>query len=243
MPRSPAIPAEIRRQTSLSSPSSPPKAATHITCLEYVTTTEVAAEKRRKLLLGALEKCDDDLQALKRYIKAVRDVQSPSVLTPPRHGGRCGGDEKEDEAEMESEEPSPVSVLDHHRVVSRSPIVKHEFKCQEHLIRQQTSTKKAGVEDNTRMLHFQKEPYTSPFVVGTAKTVVARTTMPPASSRWSSATRETVIEVCKDVECGLRLEVGNLVFVLQHFIFSDLLDELINEFEAPIEACKRKLSF
>lgn len=62
-----------------------------------------AAEKRRKLL-GALEKCDEDLKSLKRIIDAVRVVAA-------------GDSKREDESTVNSvdsvgEQPSPVSVLE-----------------------------------------------------------------------------------------------------------------------------------
>ncbi|EHA8586716.1 hypothetical protein COCNU_scaffold000789G000010 [Cocos nucifera] len=76
VPRSPTLPPEIRRSISAASPDSPrrsPALVARLMGLEDapVSSLESAAEKRRKLL-GALEKCDEDLNALKRIIEAVR---------------------------------------------------------------------------------------------------------------------------------------------------------------------------
>uniref|UniRef100_A0A803LZS8 Plus3 domain-containing protein n=1 Tax=Chenopodium quinoa TaxID=63459 RepID=A0A803LZS8_CHEQI len=75
-PRSPAIPAEIRRSSTDSSVSSPRVVARLMGLEDFparypapATVVSPSAEKRRKLL-GALEKCDEDLQALKKIIEA-----------------------------------------------------------------------------------------------------------------------------------------------------------------------------
>lgn len=91
---------------------------------------ESTAEKRRKLL-GALEKCDEDLKALKKIIDAVRSAEnlrsSPAVkgLNGEDKGRTNSGREEwpspssdselskkgKSCSEFNSEQPSPVSVL------------------------------------------------------------------------------------------------------------------------------------
>lgn len=107
---------------------------------------ESSAEKRRKLL-GALRKCDEDLKALKKIIEAVqvagdrrrfekdrRELLHEFVLGSP-HNGRAGsggreravkdldgGDSTIEEkrcSDVSAEQPSPVSVLD--EISSYSP--------------------------------------------------------------------------------------------------------------------------
>ncbi|XP_038977452.1 uncharacterized protein LOC120107997 [Phoenix dactylifera] len=136
VPRSPTLPPEIRRSISTASPDSPrrpPALVARLMGLEDVpvSSPESAAEKRRKLL-GALEKCDEDLKALKRIIEAVRfaevrvkavaAVGSVEQITVGAVKGLAGlqdldsGDSRiEEEAkcsEINGEQPSPVSVLD-----------------------------------------------------------------------------------------------------------------------------------
>ncbi|GAB4851820.1 hypothetical protein Ancab_031219 [Ancistrocladus abbreviatus] len=93
VPRSPTIPPEIRRSISFNSPGntttatrSPPALVARLMGLDEIPTpstpamTEAATEKRRKLL-GALEKCDEDLKALRQIIEAVRSAECYQMKT------------------------------------------------------------------------------------------------------------------------------------------------------------------
>lgn len=74
---------------------------------------ESAIEKRRRLL-GALEKCDEDLKALRRIIEAVRlaEMRMKASETVGSIGskGMEGADLRKEAVEMEHQSPS--SVLD-----------------------------------------------------------------------------------------------------------------------------------
>ncbi|CAM0872950.1 unnamed protein product [Alopecurus aequalis] len=146
-PRSPTIAPEYRR-VSCDSPRPPPPAiVVRLMGLEEsappspATTPrprplptrpppppppEMAALKRRKLL-GALEKCDDDLKTLRRIIAAVRTAEMRSaaasdVPAPPAEEGCKGAKWMEGRDEpspplqqkrrVEAQYPSPDSVLD-----------------------------------------------------------------------------------------------------------------------------------
>ncbi|TVU47263.1 hypothetical protein EJB05_06856, partial [Eragrostis curvula] len=107
---------------------------------------ETAAEKRRKLL-GALEKCDEDLKTLRRIIAAVRaaemraaaassDVAPAAAGTPPPGGGgaKCttlGGRDEHSPSPSPRQFPSPDSVLD---AISspRFPCRKRPSPCTDH---------------------------------------------------------------------------------------------------------------
>ena len=84
---------------------------------------ESAAEKRRKLL-GALEKCDEDLKTLRRIIAAVRaaemraasasDVCPVAATTTPAGKGAKGTFSRDDE---QSPSPSPPTPQQQHKLV------------------------------------------------------------------------------------------------------------------------------
>ncbi|CAO2831518.1 unnamed protein product [Amaranthus hypochondriacus] len=87
-PRRPAIPPEIRRSstdTVASSPRvverlmGPDDFPARSSATNPARVASPAAEKRRKLL-GALKKCDEDLKTLKKIIEAVRKTQTPSQV-------------------------------------------------------------------------------------------------------------------------------------------------------------------
>ncbi|KAL5218398.1 hypothetical protein ABZP36_019082 [Zizania latifolia] len=108
---------------------------------------DTAAEKRRKLL-GALEKCDEDLKTLRRIIAAVRAAEmrastASDVPVPERAAGK--GDDKWKEGRAvnpspsptpqkprsEEQYPSPDSVLD--AITSpRFPCRKRSSPCTDH---------------------------------------------------------------------------------------------------------------
>lgn len=110
----PASPAEIRLSNTVKSPenmrSTPPFA---------VLTEESAAEKRRKLL-EALEKCDEDLRALKKIIDVVKS--SVGTIADEENNTNNDNNKNNDEKfggrdnkclELNGDlQPSPVSVLE-----------------------------------------------------------------------------------------------------------------------------------
>lgn len=93
--RSPTLSAEIRRSSSVNSPATTigtsPALVARLMGLESVPVETSSSEKRRKLL-GALEKCDNDLKALKEIIMAYRSPDSHPPATPI--AGKCLNREK-----------------------------------------------------------------------------------------------------------------------------------------------------
>lgn len=87
---------------------------------------ESVTEKRERLL-SALQKCDEDLKALKKIIEAVRsaDQQRTPSSARSRSSASCFGDKSRTVSEVTCSElkgeqqPSPVSVLDE---FTRSPL-------------------------------------------------------------------------------------------------------------------------
>jgi len=107
------LPAEIRRSKSLNSPErfrAPPALVARLMGLSDIpplTTSELAVAEKRRRLLGALEKCDEDLKALKKII----DVVKSSVAGTGNDADDEGRPEKGHDHTL-LQQPSPVSVLD-----------------------------------------------------------------------------------------------------------------------------------
>ncbi|RWW13195.1 hypothetical protein GW17_00023109 [Ensete ventricosum] len=117
-PRSPTIPQEIRRPRPAASPESPRRPSALVARLMGLEDSPAppvaaAADKRRELL-RALEKCDEDLQALRRIIEAVRSAEIKAKVVPSADGpaGRLEWDGGDPKNQCNGEQPSPVSVLD-----------------------------------------------------------------------------------------------------------------------------------
>lgn len=271
-PRSPAIPAEIRRSSADSSTSSP-RVVARLMGLDEIPATSptperavsAAAEKRRKLL-GALEKCDEDLQALKKIIEAVRATQTPLRVVETN---RREVEVEEVESEVGSDEPSPVSVLDHHHLSTnhyqKTPNEKIMQQQQKPKQKQHVTRKKPGDHED-KAINLLNKPTSSNVVTTTPQPIhlPARTTQQLFNAAatasitvapWSTAMKESVTEVCTDVEWGQRQEVGRTGLLLQDLILRALIDEIIKELAScnhvystpssnlPFEACKKKLSF
>ncbi|URE49064.1 hypothetical protein MUK42_14961 [Musa troglodytarum] len=125
-PGSPMIPQEIREPGAeavvAASPETPrrrPALVARLMGLEdlpdvtLAVTPEAAADRRRELQ-RALEKCDEDLRALRRIIEAVRlaEIQAKAVSSSVRSAGLIKSDGLDARKECDGEQPSPVSVLD-----------------------------------------------------------------------------------------------------------------------------------
>lgn len=95
MPRSPTIPAEIRKQT--------PALIARLMGLEEMPDDH--SRQKRQQLLGALEKCDQDLKALKKMIDVVR------VRGPSKRSGIINNRFSDANFKL-IKKHSPVSVLD-----------------------------------------------------------------------------------------------------------------------------------
>lgn len=147
VPRSPTLPAKIRRSNSVNSPENfhaPPALMARLMGLEELPTatskalpprspllvpSEYSTAEKRRRLIGALEKCDRDLKALKKIIDAVRSAERlpllPTTVFGSPESNSTGGDHQARVGKMflnhiNAEQPSPVSVLD--VFMARSPL-------------------------------------------------------------------------------------------------------------------------
>ncbi|PNX63183.1 hypothetical protein L195_g053376, partial [Trifolium pratense] len=83
VPRSPTLPAEIRRKSSENVRETPALVARLMGLETLPASPESVVEKRQKLL-GALQRCDEDLKALKKIIDSVRIPQPVSSPSPAK---------------------------------------------------------------------------------------------------------------------------------------------------------------
>eukprot|EP00268_Persea_americana_P013263 TRINITY_DN15786_c0_g3_i1.p1 TRINITY_DN15786_c0_g3~~TRINITY_DN15786_c0_g3_i1.p1 ORF type:complete len:368 (-),score=70.22 TRINITY_DN15786_c0_g3_i1:11-1114(-) len=273
VPRSPTIPAEIRRSKSVNSQENfrrTPALVARLMGLEEIpphSPPESSTEKRRKLLLGALQKCDDDLKALKKIIDAVQvaedrrrfeKVRKESLkqfVLGSRYKGRTGskdldgGDSTMEEKRCsdvtaEQEQPSPVSVLD--EISSPS----ERSSC--------NSSDKGGyrLKDDISGSFFHRITVESlpKFTLRKGDEPIEHFSSPKSIKQWprsrcSKAMVETVNEVWKDGIWEERGELGRMGVVLEGDIFGELVEEIVRELGCyckrtlPLEACRKRLRF
>ncbi|KAG4912817.1 hypothetical protein AAZX31_19G109600 [Glycine max] len=255
VPRSPTLPAEIRRSSAKAPPPErrreAPALVARLMGLEAAPAepTDTVAEKRQKLL-GALQRCDEDLKALKKIIETVRLTDPPPPSTPsPSPALACIGFEdkfrtvpevKCSVVNGEQQQPSPVSVLDE---FTRSPLSpschsgRHSFPRIQH--QKQQLLKKPGEEDISSTYIYERMAYES---------VNRKVNDEDHLVMWSSkAMIKSVDEVCRDVAWGEKRELGRIGLALQDYICRDLIEEIVRElgcfYTLPFEACKRRLCF
>ncbi|KAI4348540.1 hypothetical protein L6164_009252 [Bauhinia variegata] len=253
VPRSPTLPAEIRRSNPVKPPENfrtPPSLVVRLMGIDdgpaLAEEPESVAAKRQKLL-GALQKCDEDLKALKKIIDSVRSAEpEANRLRTPSAISRSLGDKIRTALDMtcsefkgEQQQPSPVSVLDEFNLSPLRPSSyaerRHSNVGRMHL---QQLQKKPGEEEMMSNLYFYDRMASD----GKGKE--------EESAVWSSkAMTESVEEVCRDIAWGEKREIGRIGLALQDYICRDLIEEIVREFGCPyfytlpFEACKRRLCF
>ncbi|KAK0584294.1 hypothetical protein LWI29_010637 [Acer saccharum] len=190
------------------------------------TTEKSSAAEKRKKLVEALGKCDEDLKALKKMIDVVKNNNS----------------NKDDDEVLQ---PSPVSVLHSLTLTPPSPFTANytngggggggQLK--------QKQKKKPG----------EDEIITNISLVKTVADHVEPIYNIQAKPFWiSRAMIDSVNEVCRDISWGETREIGRIGLALQDFICRDLIEEFVQElacyscfniYSLPFDACKRRLLF
>ncbi|KAK7336359.1 hypothetical protein VNO77_16897 [Canavalia gladiata] len=249
VPRSPTLPAEIRRSSLKPPPEDRREAPALVARLMGLeaspTAPESVAEKRQKLL-GALQRCDEDLKTLKKIIEAVRLADPPPPLPAAVPGGfedkiKTVSERKCSVINGEQQQPSPVSVLDDE--FTRSPLSPSCPSGRHSLARmqqqKQQSLKKPGEEEINSTYIYERM---------TSELTNKKVNEEDHSVMWSSkAMMKSVEEVCRDVAWGEKREVGRIGLALQDYICRDLIEEIVRElgclYTLPFEACKRRLCF
>ncbi|XP_073277608.1 uncharacterized protein [Primulina huaijiensis] len=242
VPRSPSIPPE--------NPRTPSSLVARLMGLGDMNTavkrpaleeTCTISEKRRQLI-RALEKCNDDLEGLRRIIQAV---QTNDVRLAKRD---LSGRENEDSwvANSCTEKRAavgawaPTSGFPETQNPAVCPTPKTPACLLPHR-KHPTASKKPGEDDAELMAVFLTRSRRSPPIA----------TSPRLSSTSSSPKARTLEEVCKDVAWGEQREMGRILMVLQDYICRDLVEDVVRELKScrvhdyslPLDGCKRRLSF
>ncbi|KAL6530621.1 hypothetical protein OROMI_028510 [Orobanche minor] len=266
-PRSPMLPPEIRRlndddPTSTETRRTPtsPSLVARLMGLEdpgasrkdHHAAEEDRITEKRLLLLRALEKCNDDLEALKRIIKAVqitcrRDVRIQPPL--PEAAARMVHQEEGNLVAEEKNIPAGVVV----EKLTRSPlksisVVQSSTAAATRVPqRKPTTTRKPGENDEQIIIKLLNDSTLVEFALRTRRQAAAVVSTQPWCSR---AMVKSVEEVCGDVAWGETMEIGKIGLVLQDHLFREMIEELVGELmrscsiqSLPFEACKRKLCF
>ncbi|GLT40866.1 hypothetical protein SLA2020_149690 [Shorea laevis] len=208
--RSPALPAEIR--------TSPSTVVTRLMGVEC--ESETAEEKRRKLV-GALEKCDEELKTVQRIIEVMK--RSVSV----------GSDEEIIGHNVSAAADFALSPDNTNLHNSDSKIGRPSIQRQQ----KQQQKKKPGEEEEI-IDACLADRFTRDWVNAEGENVVRRKAM-----------IDNVNQVCTDIAWGERREIGRIGLALQDYICRDLIEEIVREMGnhsihlLPFEACKRRLCF
>ena len=128
--RSPTLSVEIRRSSSVNSPTKigkSPALVARLMGLEAVPAAEETSREKRRKLLGALEKCDNDLKALKKIIMAFRSPEIDHLPSMEIAGNGVNGDKvgrisvrKCRDFSCSDEEKKPCSRLHHLNRINRA---------------------------------------------------------------------------------------------------------------------------
>ncbi|CAI0374610.1 unnamed protein product [Linum tenue] len=265
VPRSPTIPPEIRR-----SPDLPPKAPgggsnshnrnTNTTRQALVARLmglddggggAVAAEQRRKLL-GALEKCDEDLKALKEMIDEVKKSVGGDGSAADYGSFRApaGNDDKEAELEEEnrSDRLTPLSEWtrpyhnNNHYNKSHAPstggggIPRQQKKKpgdhEEGIFFFDISAKRPppAAAAATMIGHRHPSPSTTmESLLFPCRGREQRSNKSNSSTSEKKAMAESVERACSDIAWGQKREVGRIGLALQDHICRDLVEEFVRE--------------
>lgn len=249
VPRSPTLPPEMRH-SSFSTVDSPRKSSTLVARLMGLDDIPVispasAAEKRRKLL-GALEKCDEDLKTLKQIIDAVRLAETGKFL-------------------VQASGPSdPVKEIDEALSFKKNEASSLDSTTIDDIKRSPGSKRAAAVVKNSKnaALILQRERISAALIVG-SKSQNSVDSGRRKKTRCSKVVEASVNELWKDgAAAEMKWELGKVGAEIAHRIFRDLVDELVKEVELcfsvkgsgglggsrqssglPFDACRRRLVF
>eukprot|EP00257_Ricinus_communis_P026525 XP_025013939.1 uncharacterized protein LOC8275203 isoform X2 [Ricinus communis] len=226
VPRSPTLPPEMRVSSEKNIRTGPALVARLMGLSEIPIAAESAVAEKRRRLLGALEKCDEDLKALKKMIEVVKSA------------GDNGTDNDNDNDNENKIEVYYTSATEKRGELEASPVavtVFDEFTRSAFCGYSKPFTttpngrppvlqrkKKPGEEDTINISVLDRIK---------SETVSAeRNYEHLALPLWTSkAMIESVNEVCRDIAWGERREIGRIGLTLQDHICRDLIEEIVKE--------------
>ncbi|KAE9599705.1 hypothetical protein Lal_00045889 [Lupinus albus] len=247
--RSPTLPAEIRRLSSTApvmadeKRTSSPALVARLMGLEKIpATAPESVEGKRLRLLGALQRCDEDLKALKKIIESMRSEEyAPAPEAVVKLSAVVDKGRMVPVFNGEKQQPSPVSVLDE---FTRSPLSpsccseRHSFgRIQQ---QKQQLLKKPGEEEISNTYMNER--------IMTSELIQKKVNNEDHSIMWSNkAMINSVEEVCRDIAWGENRELGRIGLTLQDYICKDLIQEIVTDlgcfYTLPFETCKKRLCF
>lgn len=231
----PALVARLMGLEDPPPPAAPLVAAADINKHRNVTEEEEEEshdeEEKRQKLLKALEKCNQDLEALKKIIIGLQPYYEKDIIKSPPFIAK---------QTKKREEMSPNSRIlkNYHKLHSNGNLQQQSKKMM---------GKKPGEDYDGIDISFLNRVLTESF------SRIKRKERAATPSFWSSkAMIQSVDEVCNDIAWGEKREVGTIGQMLQNQIFKDLVEEFVKDevsyyhcivYQLPFEACKRRLSF
>ncbi|CAL0322871.1 unnamed protein product [Lupinus luteus] len=248
--RSPTLPAQIRRLSS-STPvmaaekrTNSPALVARLMGLEKVPATpSESVEGKRLRLMGALQRCDEDLKALKKIIESMRSEDyAPAPEAVVKRSAVVDKVRMVPVLNEEKQQPSPVTVLDE---FTRAPLSSSCYSGRQSFgqmqqQKQQLLLKKPGEEEMNSTYMNER--------IMTNELIQKKVNNKDNSLTWSTkAMVKTVEEVCRDIAWGENRELGRIGLALQDYICKDLIEEIVRDlgcfYTLPFETCKRRLCF
>ncbi|KAJ4836454.1 hypothetical protein Tsubulata_023093 [Turnera subulata] len=267
-PRSPVLPADMRRSSSdhhglmkatsgdiniNDEPSS--------WLMGYVPAASVmAAERKRRHLLGALERCNQDLKALTQIIEVVKkgsggddeDDDHEDKVTLLGGGGRRRMVEGEYYSELQRRSTVTSSLL-HDLIRSASTVYSGRHAVNYGRLMPQQKIRKPGEVDHSITNICVLDRFKTDMLMINEGNIGENENMQYSRQMTSKAMVASVNEVCRDIAWGERRETGRIGLALQDIIYKDLLQEIVHELSTnyiddnlpalPFESCKRRLNF
>ncbi|KAK9951358.1 hypothetical protein M0R45_006805 [Rubus argutus] len=181
------------------------------------------SRQKRQQLLGALEKCDQDLKALKKMIDVVR------VRGPSKRSGIINNRFSDANFKL-IKKHSPVSVLD------ASPSGNHPYNYYYYSDKQLSFNVNYGGRGQQR-----KKPVAAEedyyYLSNPNPTSFINKSSPPPESSWHSKRMKNMMtdsvgQVCRDIAWGEQREIGRIGLALQDHIYKTLIQELVAEMKS-----------
>ncbi|EOA24368.1 hypothetical protein CARUB_v10017605mg [Capsella rubella] len=187
---------------------------------------EAEGDAARVSLVGALEKCDRDLEELRRTIDVIKTtyiLHKKLEVSPPtttrdtlKFSGTVAGDvvvgAHTKKTQHEPEADTMLSMVNH-----------HEYCCKDN-----QAYKVNNINLITRPDHYAIHDVISKRATSTT-TTESRDTFPLVVRRVRRSLMESVNQVCDDVASGQRREVAKIGLALHDHICRDLIAETVRE--------------